>query len=252
MERKAIGLSIIALAIGFNVPFALLAAKFDYPDILRQPVAEVLTAFAAGGPELVWIWYSFAISAIAMIPVAIAVAFGNDRWQVRPGVAIGGAIVGSLAGMAQAIGLLRWVFAVPSLALAYADVSTTDAQRAAIETAFTLMNLWGGVGIGEHLGQMLTILWIGFVAIGQLGDARMVDRIGAAFAGLAIAGIGVGLGDGLAVALNAPSEVFSLFTIAGYLAFTVWLITVGVGFFLAPKAQRLGSRFASGHNGVAA
>ena len=41
MKRKAIGMAIVALAIGFNVPFARLAAKFEYPDILRRPVAEV-------------------------------------------------------------------------------------------------------------------------------------------------------------------------------------------------------------------
>lgn len=236
MQRKAIGMAIVTLAIGFNVPFALLAAKFDYPDILRRPVAEILTAFAAGGPELVWIWYSFAISAIAMIPVAIAVGFGNASWQLRPGVAIGGAIVGSLAGMAQAIGLLRWVFAVPALATAYSDAATTEAQRAAIEMGFTLMNLWGGVAIGEHLGQILTILWIGFVAAGQIADARLIDKIAAGFAGLAMVGIAIGLGDGLAVALNAPNDVFSLFTIGGYLAFSVWLIVTGIGFLTGRPA----------------
>ena len=240
MKRKAIGIAIVALAIGFNVPFALLAAKFNYPDILRRPVAEVLTAFAAGGPELVWIWYSFAISAIAMIPVAIAVGFGNDGWQARPGVAIGGAIVGTLAGMAQAIGLLRWVFAVPPLALAYTDPSATDVQRAAIEMGFSLMNLWGGVAIGEHLGQILTILWIGFVAMGQLADARLIDKIAAGFAGLGMVGIAIGLGDGLAVALNAPNDMFSLFTVGGYLAFSVWLIVTGIGFLTLRARQAQG------------
>lgn len=240
MKRKAIGMAIVALAIGFNVPFALLAAKFEYPDILRRPVAEVLTAFAAGGPELVWIWFSFAISAIAMIPVAIAMAFGNDGWQARPAVAIGGAIVGTLAGLAQAIGLLRWVFAVPPLALAYSDVSVTDAQKAAIEMGFTLMNLWGGVAIGEHLGQILTILWIGFVAMGQIADARLIDKIAAGFAGLAMVGIAIGLGEGLAVALNAPNDMFSLFTVAGYMAFSVWLIVTGIGFLSVGSAQTQG------------
>ena len=49
MDRKIVGGSLIALAVGFNLPFALLAARFDYPDILRRPVAEILTAFQAGG-----------------------------------------------------------------------------------------------------------------------------------------------------------------------------------------------------------
>ena len=49
------GLAAAALAVAFNVPYALLTARFDYPDILRQPAAEVLAAFHAGGPGLVLI-----------------------------------------------------------------------------------------------------------------------------------------------------------------------------------------------------
>ena len=45
MNYKIISGGLIALAVGFNLPFALLAARLDYPDILRQPVPEVLTAF---------------------------------------------------------------------------------------------------------------------------------------------------------------------------------------------------------------
>jgi hypothetical protein len=46
------GLLLIVVSIAFNVAFALLAARFDYPDILRQPTTEVLVKFQAGG---VWI-----------------------------------------------------------------------------------------------------------------------------------------------------------------------------------------------------
>jgi len=47
------GLGLITLGIGLNIPFAILGATFGYPDILRQPTAEVLTRFHAGGTPLI-------------------------------------------------------------------------------------------------------------------------------------------------------------------------------------------------------
>ncbi len=62
MQRNLTGMACIAIAVGFNLPFALLAAQFDYPDVLRHPAGDVLTAFAAGGTALVWTWYAFALT----------------------------------------------------------------------------------------------------------------------------------------------------------------------------------------------
>jgi hypothetical protein len=39
------GVGLIAMPIGFNVSFALLGVRFDYPDILRRPTGEVLERF---------------------------------------------------------------------------------------------------------------------------------------------------------------------------------------------------------------
>ena len=40
-----VGALLIALPLAFNACFAGLAAKFDYPDILRRPTDEVLARF---------------------------------------------------------------------------------------------------------------------------------------------------------------------------------------------------------------
>jgi len=37
------------MPVAFNVAFGMLAARFDYPDILRRPTDEVLSRFEAGG-----------------------------------------------------------------------------------------------------------------------------------------------------------------------------------------------------------
>ena len=71
-----------AAAIEF-LPVLLLAARFDYPDILRRPTGEVLERFRAGGSELVLIWWAFTLTALffSAVVVLLAIAVGAvDRW----------------------------------------------------------------------------------------------------------------------------------------------------------------------------
>jgi Domain of unknown function (DUF4386) len=234
MQRTLLGAAALILAIAFNLPFALLAANFDYPDILRRPAGEVLDAFAAGGDPLILTWYAFALCAVGLIVFAPALAMATADWTRRPGLAVSAALFGALAGLAQAIGLFRWVFAVPALALLHVDPATDAATRASLETAFTLLNGWGGVAIGEHLGQILTLVWVALAALQALSNGQRFARPAAAIAAVAVAGIGVGLGEGVSIALGHEAPLLAMATVAGYLAFSLWLIVNGAGFLAHP------------------
>lgn len=217
-----VGGATIALAVLFNVPYAVLAATFDYPAILRQPAYEVLLRFAEGGPALVLTWYAFALAALALVPLAPALAITAARIATRPALAVSAAIVGVLAGLTQAIGLVRWVFVVPNLAR---DVTGADpaAAEAAVAT-FSLINAYGGVAIGEHLGQLLTALFAGLLALLQHGERNHL----AANPGFASAALlTFGTGEGLMLALGRDGSLYALATIAGFLALTAWLIATG-------------------------
>jgi hypothetical protein len=229
--RPLTGASAIALAIMFNVPFSILAATFNYPDVLRGPPGEALDAFVAGGAQLIMTWHAFALSALALAPVAIALSITPQRINERPALAIGAAITGALAGLAQAIGLWRWVFVIPGLARAH-ESGDAETQRAA-ERAFDILNQYGGVAIGEHLGQWLTALFILMLALAQWGERA---RISATIGLIAAALIAAGTHEGVALALGQPAEIFGLITIAGFLAFALWLIATGIGLFRAPRA----------------
>jgi hypothetical protein len=229
MQRTLLGTAALLLAIGYNLPFAALAAQFDYPDILRRPPGEVLTAFAAGGPALVLTWYAFALSAVMLILFAPALALGTADWRHRPALAVAAALFGALAGLAQAIGLMRWVFAIPGMAAAYADPAADPATRAALQTGFGLLNQWGGVAVGEHLGQMLTVVWVALAAL-QAWTLRLpLSRLAAVPAALAVAGITLGLGEGLALALGQAAPLLGLLAVAGFLALSLWLVILGAG-----------------------
>jgi Domain of unknown function (DUF4386) len=225
-SRRAVALAAIALAILFNVPYSLLAVTFEYPDVLRRPPGEVLDLFAAGGAGLVLTWHAFMLSALALVPVAIALSLTRGRVASHPGLAVGAAISGSLAGLAQAIGLSRWVFVIPELARQHADPAATESVRLAAEQAFAMLNGYGGVASGEHLGQWLTALFVAQLAMLQWRERRAAT---ASIGFVTAAAIAIGTTEGVALAIGASGEAFSLFTIGGFLGLSAWLIATGLG-----------------------
>ncbi len=90
----------------------LLQVQFEYPDILRQPTADVLTKFQAGGPRLVAIWYALTLTAVLFIPVVVLVhrIMATAETSATLWVAT---VFGVVAGVVQALGFLRWPFLVP-------------------------------------------------------------------------------------------------------------------------------------------
>ena len=67
------GIPLILLPIAFNVIFFLLQRTFEYPDILRRPTDYILSQFNAGGHRLIFTWYSFALTGLLFIPMAVLV-----------------------------------------------------------------------------------------------------------------------------------------------------------------------------------
>lgn len=231
-STRLVGLSAILLAVAFNTPFSLLGWMFDYPGVLRRPAGEVLDLFAAGGPGLILTWHAFMLCALALALLAPLLAVTPERLLHRPALAVGAALTGALAGLAQAIGLSRWVFAVPELARAHADSAASETARFAAERSFELLNAWGGVAIGEHIGQLLTAVFVLQTALLQNAERH---RGRAVVGGLTAILLLVGVQEGLALAVGASGELFGLITVVGYLAFTLWLIWTGVGLMIGRK-----------------
>jgi hypothetical protein len=215
----------IAYALAFNIPYANLSRIFEYPGVLREPAGEVMALFAAGGAQLILTWHAFALAALLLVPFAIALSLTPARLTTHPALAIGAALAGALAGVTQAMGLWRWVFVVPELSRTYLAPQTSDAARTAAEQTFATLNLYGGVAIGEHMGQWLTALFVLLLSLVQLSEKNRVTAI----IGFVTAGaIAVGTTEGLAIALGQPGDVFSMATILGFLGLTAWLIATGL------------------------
>jgi hypothetical protein len=71
--RRAAGILLVIVPLGFAFCFTLLQQLFEYPDILRQPTGDVLTKFVAGGSPLVAVWYVLTLTAVAFVPLTLLV-----------------------------------------------------------------------------------------------------------------------------------------------------------------------------------
>lgn len=225
------GIALAVVAVAANFPYAALIELFDYDDVLRRPAGEVLTLFSAGGTPLVMAWWTFALSAIGFAVAAAltgeALKGGKARlpsWFTTFGV---------LSGVFQAVALLRWTFVIPNLAAAYAQSAEGSAERAAAVTAYEALNWFAGAGMGEHLGQILLMVWtlgVGFALVRMGGAFRWIGAAGMATLPFWIVG---------QTELLAPSipglPVIEVIPYA-FMAWEAWMLVLGVA--LVVKAVR--------------
>lgn len=226
MDRTtATGVLFIASAIWFNVWFTVLAKRFDYPDILRRPTDEILELFRAGGSSLILTWWAFMASGGLFV---VAVVMLTRLIEIQAATAAELALVaGVLAGLVQVLGLLRWVYLVPLLAREHGAPEATDASRAATAITFRAFHHYLGVGVGEHLGYLLTGAWTILVGIAIVSGTVIASWIG---------WVAIPIGLGLAVAsaeFLGPNEERG-WKLAGtavpvlYVLWSLWLVALGI------------------------
>ena len=218
--RRLAGLLLILVPVAFTICFTLLQMQFEYPDILRQPTAAVLTKFQAGGNGLIAVWYALTLTAVLFIPVVVllhrllaAQADSATLWVAT--------VFGVVAGLAQTLGFLRWPFLVPHLAQAYLAPDASEAQRAAAGLVFEAFHRYAGMAVGEHLGYLSTSVWTFLVALLMLRSPLFGRWLGLS---------GMLLGLGVATGLLEPAgwELAGTINALSYLAWALWLIVVGV------------------------
>jgi hypothetical protein len=153
--NKTIGSLFIAGAIALFIPYTALTIIFEYPDILRQDTAIILTKFHEGGSTLIWTWFAFAITGLPLLPAYILL---GQKLENKTSLIRVATIIGTIGLVVQMVGLLRWTFVVPVLADAFVNASD-GATKAAAVISFKTIHQFGGVIFGENLGQLFTIAW---------------------------------------------------------------------------------------------
>jgi uncharacterized protein DUF4386 len=225
--KRAAGVLLIVAPLWFNTTFALLGKRFDYPDILRRPTTEILHRFRAGGSSLILLWWMFMLSGLLLIPAVVLLGQALGFKGIVP-LAVS---VGILAGLVQMLGLLRWVYLVPSLARMNADPAIESGQREATLAVFRAMHQYLGVGVGEHLGYLFTGIWSVLTGVAIVGTELIPAWMG---------WIGIAVGAGLIVGsaeFLGPREEHG-WALAGavipilYIAWSLWLLAMGIALII--------------------
>ncbi|MFT3910137.1 MAG: DUF4386 domain-containing protein [Ferruginibacter sp.] len=159
--EKTIGILILLGAIGVFIPYTILTIIFEYPVILRQDTATILTKFHEGGNKLIATWFAFAVTGIPLIPAYILI---GKKLENRSSLIRIATTVGVIGLIVQMIGLLRWTFVVPVLANTFVH-ATDEGTRSAAIVAFKTIHQFAGVILGEHLGQLFTIAWTVLISV---------------------------------------------------------------------------------------
>ena len=216
------GVLLIVAPLWFNVMFALLGKRFDYPAILRRPAEDILARFRAGGASLILLWWAFMLSGLILIAAVVLLGQSLGFWGIVP-LAV---TIGVLAGLVQMLGLLRWVYLVPP-SLAHRGPDGGAGQREASLAVFRAMHQYLGVGVGEHLGYLFTGTWSVLVGVAIARREVMPSWLG--WVGVVV---GAGLILGSAEFLG-PNEEHG-WKLAGaaipilYVVWSIWLLAMGI------------------------
>jgi len=213
MNRKLTAVLLVAAAVLSTVAFTGLGTVFNYPDVLKEPVDDVLAAFRASQAAVTGWFTLLALSAALFAPIAV----GVGRLSTHPAMRLA-VPVGIAAAVVQVIGLARWPVLVPGYA---ADATSTDpavaaAARDSFETAHRIL----GNIVGETFGYVFTAAWTLLVlaAIGRLMGGRWFTALGAGSAVLILAGV--------LSPLNLPAIDTANFV--GYILWSAWLVAFAV------------------------
>jgi Domain of unknown function (DUF4386) len=228
-ERTIAGIVLITTPLLFNAGFALLAQRFDYPDILRRPTHEVLERFRAGGTSLVLIWWVFTLSAVLFAALAVLLAIATD--DANRTVVVLGLVFGVLASVVQFLGLIRWPFLVPYLARVSGEAEPGSPRAESVDVVFQAFNRYLGVAVGEHLGYAFTGIWSILAGVALVDSTVVADWLGA---------IGVILGPlFLLCSLEFVGRreghgwrLAETLTPITYIGWSIWLIALGVALLI--------------------
>ena len=229
-KEKTTGLLLLVGAIGVFIPYTILTITFEYPDILRQDAGTVLTKFHDGGSSLILTWWAFAILAL---PLLIAYILIGQKLENRIGFIKWATSIGVISAIVQIIGLLRWVFVIPAIADIYVRSGDAATKEAAI-VSFKTIHQFGGVLLGEHIGQLFTIIWTLMISIAFLKLKFFPKWI--SWLGI-ISSIIYFLAQAELFATVIPN--FPTWNMAGFIGSTlwlIWLIIIGV-LFMKSKPQ---------------
>jgi hypothetical protein len=152
--------------------FFVLSSTIDWPASLDDPASVALPRLLENEGAVMLGYLAYLMAALLLVPAAAAV---NARLGLRGSWAGLLLVLAGLSAIAKAIGITRWLFAMPALARAYVE---PGADQGAISLIFETLNAHAG-GIGEILGvAVCSGAWTVLAGVGRAGPLRALGAGG--------------------------------------------------------------------------
>ena len=215
------------LVVGFEV----LAAVFQFPDILREPAEVRFQLFADHRGIIIPTYYLLALTGITQI--ALSVLLGQVLDDNRTSLVSLMVVFGVVTGLLQVMGFIRWPVLIPWLVEAW-QAGTPLEQVAFLEGAF---NRYVGMASGEHVGFLCQAIWTTLLGISMLGR-QLFDR---SLGWLGIA-IGVASFPMAMEPLQGPFVAFDVTVVPVNAALYLWLVLMAISLLRTPVPEGRGIR----------
>ncbi len=224
---RTAGILMITGAMGVLVPYTILTITFSYPDILREDAGVILHEFHKAGPGLIFTWLAFALLGL---PLLVAYKLTGQQLENKIHYMGWTTTIGTISIVVQLIGLLRWVFVVPVLANEY-HATHDPVVQSSLKSIFRVVHQYGGVLLGEHIGQLFTITWTIMTSL-ALKKSKLIPQWISHF-GIA-ASVIYFIAQAELLATVIPG--FPVWDMAGFTGSTVWLLwLIIIGLYLIRK-----------------
>lgn len=144
-------LAVLGIALYLSAFFTLNSA-IEWPASLRFSGEKLFPMLLANESAVFRGYYFYLLSSLLWIPMFLALraalSKAGDANRVYFDWAAAFAVAGSVA---KALGIVRWLFAMPGLALAHQAAGASESAKESAILIFNTLNLYAGK-VGEHLG----------------------------------------------------------------------------------------------------
>jgi hypothetical protein len=182
--RRIASILLIAEPLLFFAAFAVLGAAINWPASLGLPFDQALPLIAANLFNVRTGYGLYLTSSLLTAPLAVALLFAMGRDKI--GLAFGlSALFMVMAALFKAMGITRWMIAMPALAEMLAGANGDAATIAAVRATFVGLNEYAGGGLGEWMGVgLMTGLWMACLAVAVWPAHKLIAAL-MAFAAVA-------------------------------------------------------------------
>jgi hypothetical protein len=213
---RAGGWALILGALAFMGVFGILAARFNYPEVLDGSADVVLPLLLATGPFGRAVWALYALLPLIWLPAGVGAYHALRR--THPGAMLLALQFAVVAAISMMLGLMRWPSIHWRLAEAYAVAD--PGQRVVLGAVFDGLNSYLGNYLGEFLGELSFSLFF-------LLSAWAMLRSGAAPRWAATIGLLSGAAGLVGMFRNITPAVASVASVNNYLL-PLWMMGFGV------------------------